>query len=288
MNRFKRYILYTFFVVIMGCCVVGAQQLLLIPKVYTSVHQMGVRAGNIIPQGYTQSARPSIADPHSRVTLTQYSSVATLGPGEHPSTHTNRNSPVANLDLRMAVIIIAVYLTTLFLVSVTSLWQRTHREYRRISTRFFVGVLALGTSVCVVIATMLGASRIFWTGVDQAFYARSKIQIEGSSVTRVDGNQLLSMGQPQLFMMMLAMILTAIPLLYWIDKQLFKQLTHSDGKSPHPSTPSRVGKVYDQWIAQQDWVHNSIKCACFVGYGLVIAFLWSSPWSTTIFNEIVR
>lgn len=288
MNRFKRYCLYTLFVVLMGCSVIAAQQLMLVPKVYSSIHQMGQRAGNIIPHGYTQYSQLSNTDPKATVTLKQYSSVVTVKPGQHPQTHLNQRSPMANLDLRAPMIIVAVYLTTLFMVTATSLWRRSHLEYRRVNTKLFTGILALGSCVCVVIATMLCASRIFWTGVNQAFYSRSTFQIEGSSTSRINGNQLLSMGQSELFMMMVAMILTAIPLLYWIDKQLFKAVYQHDTSATMTITPSRISKVYERWIAQQNWVHHTIKCACFVGYGLVVAFLWCSPWSTTIVNTIVR
>jgi hypothetical protein len=285
MNRLSRYGLYLTASLVMSALIVGGQHLIMMPTVYNSIHQTGIRIGKVLPHGYSSQSRRVSAEPSLSVTLHQPTTIPVVPRGKHPDELTSREMLLvgqqAGIDLRVPMAVVVMYLAVLFLVSTISLWRHTQADFRNVPMRSFAGILALGVGVCVVIATMYSVARVFWTGVDSEFFNRSIIQTAGNSSIHVKGNQLLAMSGSELIMILIAMIMTAVPILYWIDIKLFRRVRWDNDQSDYRSS-SMLSKVYENKLIERHFSEQSIKHICVFCYILTTVFLWTSPWSTTM------
>lgn len=287
MNRFTRYGVYAILSGMMVVLIVAGQHLIMTPIVYSSIEQMGDRLGRVLPYGHSEQSRLVGYQPSFTVTLVQPTGIPVVRRGEHPElARSSSNTRFAGLDLRVPVMVVVMYLAALFLVSTISLWRHTREDFRTIRPWAFVGILSVGSGVCVMLATLFWIARVFWTGVDQAFYSRSIIHGDGSSSTiRVRGDQLLAMGSTEVVMMLIAMVLTALPILIWIDLKLFRRV----GTGIQFNTPvhqSLLSRFYEHKLIDKHFSERSIKRLCGMCYAMVVLFLWTSPWSMTIANAI--
>jgi len=131
-----------------------------------------------------------------------------------------------------------------------------------------------GSGLCALVATLLWAARVFWTGTNQAFSARLTMQIPGSRTTLIQGDQLLAMGVGGLTMLVLAMILTALPMLIWIDLKLFRRIHAGRRKTRAKHTAlTRFDGIFSK---------QTLWYGCATSMGSLCCFLWTAPWSRTM------
>lgn len=287
MNRFSRYSVYTIISVFTVLLIITGQRLLMMPAVYSSIEHIGNRIGNVLPHGYSSSPYVTAHQPGSRVTLPKVSSVVpTVPPGVQPWELSPLQLRYSTLDLRAPITIVSVYLAALFFVSTVSLWKRGKDEFRTVSPKEFIGILSLGAGVSILLAMLYFGTRVFWTGVNESFMNRSVIPGSGESSTiHINGNNLLAMGNAERLMIMAAMILTALPILVWIDLKLFRRIEarHVAGDQSLES-----GGLSQFKLVERELSERSIKIFCVLSYVLVTLFLWTSPWSTTMVEAFLR
>jgi hypothetical protein len=304
MNRFARYSIYAAISLIMGLLILGGQRLVMMPTVYDSISQMGDRLGRVIPLGYSDEPRHRLIEHDQMVKLIEptgvptYIEVLTSGVTTQESLVTTEvlsTSPISppslsasmlgGIDLRVPAMVVVMYLAALFLVSMISLWKHSGDEFRTVRTGAFVSILSMGAVVSVALATLLWVARVFWTGVDQSVAARSVVQgIGNGTAVRYRSEQLLGMGAVELLLIVLAMVLTALPILVWIDLKLFRPIAGaSQNRTPMPGS-SLMSKVYEHKIVDRHFSQRSIKRMSKVCYTVVVVFLWMAPWSTTMLN----
>jgi hypothetical protein len=286
MSRFSRYCLYALFSAGMVVVILGAQRVVMMPTVYHSIHQMGDRVGRVLPNGYTDHSRLATSGEGSMVSLVQARSAPRYLSGSAPYMQSPERAPRAGVDLRVPVVLVVMFLAVLYLVSSISLWGHRQIDFRVVPRGRFVSILALGSGVCVVLATVFTAARVFWTGVDQVFYSRAITQIGGGSSIRVQDNQLLAMGSLELVMMLAAMAMSAVPILYFIDKRLF-HLVYTPEPEDQLKAPTLLSRIYEHELFRRRISQRSIYRLGGAGYVLVVVFLWTSPWSTTILHSLV-
>jgi len=302
MNRIARYGVYGMLVMAMAVLIVAGQHVITMPSVYSSITQMGQRVGNVLPHGYTEQSRITFIGPSENHRFGSFRSGETMGVSlntrikapltrariiyeDDGSVHREvRPSAFAGIDLRVPILVMVLYLAALFLVTNISLWKHTKDDFRTVRPGRFIGTLSLSAGVCIVVAWLFWGARVFWTGVDSVMIERSIIQIgEGSSI-HIQGNQLLAMGSNQLMMMLIAMVLTALPILIWIDLKLFRRMNASESCGRRPSVLSKLCKhrLIEQHLSEQ-----SIKRIGALCFTLVVMYLWTSPWSSTMTNAFL-
>ena len=288
MNRFQRYSTYAFMSLMIIALTLLGQRLLLVPRVYESVLQIGERVGLVLPHGLnTESHLPTQRSAQIPVTWEPEPSVKMIYAGMHPDDPDAMLPKHKAIDMRVPMLAAVSYICALFLVSTISLWKRNRTDFRTIPFARFGGILGIGSGVCVLIATIYSASRIFWTGVDQAFYNRSIMTIDGSTSIQIQGNQLLAMSSRELTMLLIAMVMTALPILFWIDTKLFRPTTivridPSIRYVPLPLTHLYKLRIFEE-IMKIPFRRTSLIC-----YISIALFLWSAPWSTTIVHAALN
>ena len=308
MNRFARYSIYTAISFIMGMLILGGQRLVMMPMVYDSISQMGDRLGRVIPLGYSSEPRSLPIDAHQMVRLLEPTGVPTYienltstvviqdslvtteilstSPLVSPSLSA---SVLSGIDPRVSVVVVVMYLAALFLVSMISLWKHSGDEFRMVRTGAFVRILSMGAGVSVVLATLLWAARVFWTGVDQSVAARSLVQGVGNGTSvRYRSEHLLGMGTVELLLMVLAMVLTALPILIWIDLKLFRPIAGASQGRPLLPGGALMSKIYEHKIVDRHLSQESIRRVSKMCYAVVVGFLWMAPWATTMLNAFFR
>ncbi|MDF1809217.1 MAG: hypothetical protein P1U42_05935 [Phycisphaerales bacterium] len=284
MNRLSRYLVYLIITIFMALFIVGGQRFVMLPYVYSSIHQIGDRIGRVLPHGHNLDPSLFYLDDESTVTLYQQPQAPVLREGMHPEDPGKQIPSFAGVDLRIPMFSIVVYLAVLFLVSTISLWRTT--RYRAITSQRFIGTLVIGASVCVLLATLFSSSRVFWTGVNEAFVNRSLIHIPGSESVRIQGQNLLAMSQTELFMILIAMIMTAIPALVFIDLKLFLPTnTIANTGNTHNSKLSVMMYNRDGTNRFSETAVRTIACCSYV---ITVLFLWTSPWSTTVVHALLK
>jgi len=268
----------------MALLIVGGQRFVMLPNVYSSIHQIGDRIGRVLPHGHNLDPSLYYTKESSTVTLYQQPTIPVFREGKHPDNPGKKVPSFAGVDLRIPMIAIVVYLAVLFLVSTISLWRTT--RYRAISKQKFISTLILGASVCVLLSTLFSTSRVFWTGVNEAFVDRSVIQIPGSSSIRIQGHNLLAMSQTELFMILAAMIMTAVPALIWIDLKLFLPTFTATGTQA--GSGSKLSPILYNRVGANRFSETAVRTIATCSYLLTVIFLWTSPWSTTVVHAILK
>ncbi len=283
MNRFARYGVYAVLSVLMSVLIIVGQRVMMVPEVYSFIAKMGERVGMVLPSGYIAQARLVSDRPGFWVTLDPLTRPRAVPEGitrVHPELiSASSSSMVEAMDWRVPVVIVVLYLAVLFLVSTISLWKHSRDAYCTIRPWAFVGILSIGSGVCVVFATLFWGARVFWTGANQAFAARSMVQVPGGAAIRVQNDALLAMGTSGFVMLLLAMVLTALPILVWVDMKLFRQIGSGDHREA----------IYKHMLlARLDgfFSERMVRLACAACYGAVMVFLWTWPWSTTMLNTL--
>jgi len=269
--------------VALGLFVIVGHRLIMMPSVYSSIYRAGDRVGAVLPFGFNERSHHSHDARLNPVVLERSTFVPVYTQGQTPPNTDSAGLGMASIDLVVPLLLGTVYLAVLFLVTTISLWRHTPFDFRRVSNRQFIWVLTMGSGVCIALGTLFSASRIFWTGVDQAFSSRSITQVLGSSVIRIRGNQLLAMSNSELMMMLIAMIMTAVPILFYIDLKLFRRVPREiDPGLANGRMTSMLSRIYEHELMQRHFTGRSLSRVGGVCYGLVALFLWTSPWSTTI------
>ncbi len=288
MNRFQRYSIYASMSFMIIALTLLGQRLLLVPSVYGSILQIGERVGSVLPHGLnTESHLPSLQSAEIPVTWIPEPTVKTVYSGMHP------NDPGALLpkyratDMRVPMLAAVSYICALFLVSTVSMWKRNKTDFRTISLARFTGILGIGSGVCVLIATIYSASRVFWTGVDQSFYNRSIMKVVDSSSIHINGNQLLAMSSRELTMLLIAMVMTVLPILLWIDTKLFRPTRVERIDSARGYVPVSLSHLYKLGIIEEI-LRIPFRRTSLICYVSIAVFLWSAPWSTTIVHAVLN
>ena len=189
------------------------------------------------------------------------------------------------LDLRIALLMILLYLSMLFLVTTHALWRRTPRMFQWVSTKSFIQILALGAFACVIIGSLHTVTRVFWSGVNESFRMQNSVLIPSTAGYKTDASKLLWMNEPALFTLMGATVLTLIPVLVLMNKKLFRMCE-----------PVRTDHAYDEKSPKADVyairLLKLISCNKYMKiiirpcYVLLTVFLWTSPWSMSMAEMI--
>lgn len=278
MNRAGKILVYAAALALMALAVRGVQRLVMLPSVYGSIHQVGHRVGGVLPQGYNERSR---LRSNLRVTLEQPRDVPRVIRGQHPENTEPTRQAQAGVDPRVAVILGVVYLAALCLVGLTSRWHDQQERLRRTRWDTVLVSLTMGCGVCVLGAMMLSFMRVFWTGVDKAFYARSLVQLPGSKSIRVRGDLLLAMSSTELIMMMVAMVMTIIPVLILIDARLLNRAALG-GPGDHQKRRSLLTWITASRLLAGRFSERSLRGLAALCYVATTLLLWSAPWSTTM------
>jgi len=325
MNRFARYTIYAIMSLTMMTLILSGQRLVMSNSVHHSITQMGERLGRVLPQGYSDEGRLSPDDPDNIVSLAQKVPIATYHEyivNEAPKNNENainrpRNADMdevmvevivseitsdhsiaatawvfSGIDFRVAMLVVVMYLASLFFVSIALRFRHAHADVRQVKPSVFVGILSLGSGVCVILATLLWVARVFWTGVDQAVYARSVVQnLDTSGTIRVRADQLLAMGSQELVMILIAMMLTALPILVWMNLKLLERARGpaTDGPTTEPpagGASTLMSRIYEHKLIDRHLSQQSIRRMSKLCYVIVVLFLWMAPWSKTMLNAI--
>lgn len=285
MNRITRYCVYFVIASAMTFLIVEGQRFVMVPSVYSSIHQIGDRIGRVLPHGHNIEPTFSQAGRLS-VQLVEPSAVPVVREGMHPEQSGSLLPKYANVDMRVPLTAVVVYLSVLFLVSTISMWRHSRSTFRVVPISRFVGTLMLGAGGCVILATMYSVSRVFWTGVNEAFVDRSNTQVLGSSSIRIDGNNLLAMSHVELIMILIAMVMSALPFLIWLDLKLFLPSKPDDQEAQVGIIPN-LGRFISKYMGFNRFSETSLKTIASTCYLLTVLFLWTSPWSTTIVHAIL-
>ncbi len=267
----------------MSLLIILGQRFMMVPTIYASIERAGERIGMMLPSGYITQTRLIPDQPGFLVTLDTPSTPNTIPENvlriSPELTRASSGSMASSLDWRIPVMVVVLYLAALFLVSTVSLWKRSRDDYRAIRPWTFVGILSVGSGVCVGFATLFWAARIFWTGVNQTMIARSAMRFPGESTIRVQSNDLLAMGTGGLVMLLIAMTLTALPILVWVDMRLFRRI--GSGDHQHATHRNVLLAKLDGFFSER-----TVRCACALCYGAVCFFLWTAPWSAPMLNTL--
>lgn len=278
MNRAGKILAYAAALALMALAVRGVQRLVMLPAVYESIHQIGHRVGGVLPQGYNERSR---LGSNLSVTLEQPPEIPRVIRGQHPENTEPTTNAQAGVDPRVGMILGVVYLAAMSLVGLTSRWHDQQERLRRTRWDTVLVSLTMGCGACVLGAMMLSVMRVFWTGVDKAFYARSLVQLPGSKSIRVRGDLLLAMSYTELVMMMIAMVMTIIPVLILIDSRLLRRAGCADRGERHKHR-SLLTRITASRLLAGRFSERSLRGLAALCYVATTLLLWSAPWSTTM------
>jgi hypothetical protein len=278
MNLFKSLLL----VVLAALCAMWITSIMSVPAVYNSVHAVGHRVGMVLPQGFDpgselrrdQSVRitPVSSSPAvSRPPASQRANPAQSGQADR---HRSDRVWLAGLVVGCAVLALG------FAVFVR--WYNWRgegdddlgsRPLHADPVRALLVLLPIG----LVMAFVFVGVRIFWTGVDDAFIARSTIIRPDSASIHIAGDTTLSMNSLQMFMLYMAVVLTMVPLMFRLALlALGGEITRS--RRDRRDIFSAAQGLMD-WIVQKRNWSLDLTLALYV---LLTLVLWTAPWSTTI------
>jgi hypothetical protein len=189
------------------------------------------------------------------------------------------------LDIRIALLMILLYLSMLFLVTTHALRRRTPLVFQWVNTKCFIQILALGAIACVIIGSLHTVTRIFWSGVNESFRMQNSVLMPSTGGYKTDATKLLWMNELTLFMLIGATVMTLIPILALVNKKLFKmceplRTDHTyDVKSPKAD-------AYAARLLKLISCNKYIKILIWPSYVLFTVFLWTAPWSMSMADMI--
>jgi len=274
--------------IVMGVLLV--QRVAQMDPVFDSVAAIGERAGRVLPQGVNNKSRHKS---NLRVTIRPVTASplhvrdAMAGPvGTEALARNMADLPMAGMttgpaglrtedrtgiDARVAGVMAGPYIAALLIVGRVR-WRRDVRGPWGLT----LGQISLAAGVCVVGGGLVSLMRVFWTGVDRAFYERSLVRLPGSSTIRVRGDELLSMSASELVLMVVAAVLTAAPFVLAIAARA------GLGDDVGSNRGSLTRWLHAQRAVSDRMSERSLRWVALICYVLLTGALWSAPWSTTM------
>ncbi|MFG0246874.1 MAG: hypothetical protein ACF8MF_12575 [Phycisphaerales bacterium JB052] len=252
--------------------------------IYDSIHGVGYRAGSVLPQG------SDLGSQLKRDQAVRLEPVVQQSSGQRvPASVRQRqreqgvqSAKVLRSFTAPLIVFSCIIGSLLVAIKLNMVSGRGMDQWQTRVSRAFVMVMVIG----VFISAAFTFSRVFWTGVDDAFIARSTQINPNSSSVHVVGNTTLSMNDDTLVMLYLAIVVTAFP---------FMVLVATRSMGDWASIRVRLADSRLSAIAQRTLSHPLLQArfsmqstmgvivACYVLLALV---LWSAPWSTTIAQSI--
>ncbi|CAN0539613.1 unnamed protein product [Laminaria digitata] len=269
-------------VVLAGLCAFWATSLMTMPVVYKSVHDVGYRVGTVLPQGFDPGSQLH-QDQALRVTPVTRSDTPSRPPASMRGDAAQAQPMSEGFSHRLWIAALVMGCTTLALGGgVFVRWYNWREEARHEENPEPLRIHLVRASlillpVGVLMALAFVFARVFWTGVDDAFIARSIMVRPDSASIHVTGDTTLSMTSMQMLMLYIALVLTMVPL-------MFRLALHGLGTKPINPRTSELGPQrrlfrLPSWAVGRPT--GSYELA-FVLYLLLTLVMWTSPWSTTV------
>lgn len=252
--------------------------------IYDSIHSAGYRAGSVLPQGSDMGSQlqrdqavrlEPVSRPSSQQRVPASVRQRQLEQGSQPLKFLQKLTvPLIVFSCIIGALLVSV---KLYKITGNSFDQWETRVGRALVMLMFTGVLITGAFTF---------SRVFWTGVDDAFIARSTQINPNSSSVHVVGNTTLSMNQDTLFMLYLAIVVTAFPLMVLIATKSMGDWASIRVRMGDSRIAGMVQRALSHPLLQTRLSLQSTVGVMMACYVLVTLVLWSAPWSTTIAQAI--
>ncbi len=267
------------------------------PALYQSVHAMGYRAGQILPRGHDDGSK-LMRDQSVRlaVGLGERATGPVLSHPERPPASKREalqareaaGTMLGRLSERiwMSVVVMGCVIGALLAAWRSRRWSiEDHGDGpvdRELIRRRLVRACLMVLPVGLLIGPAFMMVRVFWTGVDDAFIARSTVVGAGSDSVFVMGDTTLSMNTPELVMLYLAVIMTALPTMFVIamlamgDTGTIRALWSRSRLTAPARGLVGLSAVQDRFNSK------SLMSVTVMCYLMLVVVLWSAPWSTTL------
>lgn len=268
--------------------VIGIALLLLVTQgnrvrfVYDSVHSIGQRFGQSLPAGNDLSAEQG----SRQLVRIEPASYYTLPDRLPASLRDGFESAPRVLALRrerlIIVGVIVLCAMTAFMIARHGRRESEHQHIRDFLTPLHRGMSAPRTMVFLLFASLIACGsfvfyRVFLTGVDDAFIARSTERAVASSSSHILGNTTLSMSLPTLVLLYLGFVLLLLPVLIAVASRCMGVPSAGQWRSMQrrAGLPNGERRLY-RFSMGAAW--------CF--YGMLTLSLLTAPWTTTLFGLI--
>lgn len=270
----------------------GMARLVSSPSLYEAVHAAGHRAGMVLPQGYDGGSELR----HDQLVRMdqQMGGIELSHPDRPPASkkaefreRSKSHGLLSGSNDRSMVtlILMACICGALIAAALVRRWSNEDGDKQADRTQLQQRMLRaclLVLPVGLVIGPLFMLARIFWTGVDDAFIERSMLVRPDSHSIHVIGDTTLSMNMPELLMLYLAVIMTAVPTMFMIALHAMGGLRGVRIRW----TRSRISAPARGLLAVPA-VHNRFNSRSLIGvalicYLLLTVVMWCAPWSTTM------
>lgn len=273
----------------------GLSRIVSSPAMYKSVHAMGHRFGTVLPQGYDGgSERPS----EQLVRVHQLNAIEMSNPERPPASlraKVQHRSDAAygissGFDRGLVTLIVMSCVCGALIAAVRMRRWSTEdagnpidpRQLQRRLFRACILVLPVG----LVVGPMFVLARIFWTGVDEAFIERSIIPRAGSGSIHVLGDTTLSMNMPELLMLYLAVVMTALPTMLFIAVHAMGDMSGIRNLVLRSRISAPARGLINHPAVQARFNSRSMISVAVICYLLLTLVLWCAPWSTTLARAV--
>ena len=246
--------------------------------VSNSVRSMGQRAGMVIPQGSDEGSK-LLQDQPVRVMNTPVQSPARPPASKRAEIH-SQLAQIKRDELLYPTWAALLVGMCMFFTVITVIVLRPRLLSSPMShqlPRTALGLVVVGVFAGVGFAV----TRSFWTGVDDSFIERATVMTSDSLSKHVLAERTLSMNTRELYMLYSAIALTSLPVMMMIALAQIR-ITPTEQRLPKPS---RIRPKIDAAKLAMRPVIRPIRLSFTVAYVLLMIYMWSAPWSTTMVNE---
>lgn len=273
-----------------ACVLWGLMLLVSTPAMSRSIHEMGQRVGKVLPQGHDtdsqlpQSQMVRVGLPAHGIVLSHperppASLRAKLS--ERPKfTHMMSNG----IDLLLVTLII-IGSIGFALISMLRLqrWSNETRQIERsVLYRRMIRACLFMVPIGLMIGPMFVIARNFWTGVDDAFIERSVLIRPSSQSVHVLGDTTLAMNFSALMMLYLAVLITALPIMFIVAVYLTGNIGGLRTRWSQSRLTAPARGLLSLPAVQSRFNTQSMTSVAVICYLLLTVVLWCAPWSTTI------